>query len=142
MSCNEGIRIVRIGKCDLHIYWDPNHLVSQLFFSVPFYDFNSILDDYYPGFKVSTRVFDLIFSMGDASNSPGYVRLFASALLLIPYFYMSVFVENQILKRYFPHSDPIRIKQAVIRMNRVSYLFLGALMLAVFVIGELLTDKQ
>jgi hypothetical protein len=112
----------------------------SFFLSIPFYDFSSVFDDYFPGFKISTRVFDLVFSFSDISDSPGHVRLFASIFLLIPYYYMSVFIENILIKRYFPDIDSARIKKAVVRMNRVTYLFLGGLMLAVFILGEL-TDR-
>lgn len=68
---------------------------------------------------------------------PGHIELFASIFLLIPYYYMSVFIEYHIIKRFLKDIEPATIEKPVVLMNRFSYLFLGSLMLLIFILGQL-----
>ncbi len=122
----------------------PVTWLLTLFISVPsLYSVSVILDKVFPGFENNTSlVLSMMFGYSVPIRIPGHMELFASIFLLIPYYYMSVFIENLLVRLFYPQIEPGQIKKAVVRMNRVTYLFLGALMLAVFVIGELLTDKQ
>jgi len=105
--------------------------------SIPIYSMGSVLEKSFGIESNIGRILDLTFSTGIAFGIPGHVRMFATIFLLIPYYYMSVFLENQIVKRVYTDIDPGQIKKAVIRMNRVTYLLLGGLMLAIFILGEL-----
>jgi hypothetical protein len=114
------------------------------FISVPvLYGVGIILDNLFSGFASSTELLlTYMFGDGHYPGVPGHVEMFATIFLFIPYYYMTVLIEYPLIRFFYQKVEPERIKKAVIRMNRVTYLFLGALILAVFVIGELLPDKQ
>lgn len=116
----------------------PTTWFLTVFLSIPLYGIALNLDHLFSRYNFNLgTVFNLMFGGTHIPGSPGHVEMFATIFLLIPYYYMSVFVENQIIKRFFSPIDPVQIKKVVIRMNRVTYLYLGGLMLALFILGEL-----
>lgn len=53
-------------------------------------------------------------------------------MFLIPYYYMSVFVEYKVMKWGARQAEPKQIKKAAILMNRASYVMLGVFLLLIY----------
>ncbi|NLH17168.1 MAG: hypothetical protein GX455_11370 [Phycisphaerae bacterium] len=118
----------------------PVTWILSFFISIPsLYSVSVILDKFFPGLENNTSLLlSLMFGQSVPSRTPGHVEMFATIFLLIPYYYMTVVIEYPLIRYFFRKVEPQRIKKTVIRMNRVTYFLLGGLMLAVFVIGELM----
>jgi hypothetical protein len=87
-------------------------------------------------FRKAERVIELMIDSGGFLRPPAHVALFATIFLLIPYYYMSVFSEHIVIKGFYKDVEPIKVKRAVIFMNRITYILLGSLMLIIFLLGE------
>jgi len=112
------------------------------FLSIPLFGVAVILDQLFSQYNSNFgTVLNLMFGGVHLPGSPGYVEMLATIFLLIPYYYMSVAVEYFLVRLFYAKIEPERIKKAVARMNRTTYLILGGLMLAIFVIGEYLPKK-
>jgi hypothetical protein len=63
----------------------------------------------------------LVFGGAPPYYSNPKISFLASAILLIPYYYASVWLENKSLRKNLPDCDPAKVKKTVIQMNRCSY---------------------
>lgn len=107
------------------------------FLSVPLLGVACALDRIWPGFQgKSDMVISLMFGGVYVQGMGGHMQMFATIFLLIPYYYMSVYIENAVMKRFFPDTEKTTMKKAVVLMNRVTYFMLGGLMLLIFLLGE------
>ena len=73
-----------------------------------------------------------VFFIGGTPFGDERLSILASIVLFIPYYYLSVYIENKSLKKSFPALDTAKIKRTVILMNRASYLFLGLILVIIF----------
>ena len=62
--------------------------------------------------------------LGPADNAPYWLVPLAAALLLIPSFYVSVWLERFICRRAWPDIDSVVVRRGVFRANVASYIVL------------------
>ena len=138
---------MRIGHSTLKAYSSVTlaNLLST-FIGIPITWFVSLIFMYWVthiiphSSKFSEKIEMLTDLMGDSGilviEVPAHVALFVTVFLLIPYYYMSVFIEYFVIKHHYKDVESVRVKRAVILMNRITYILLGSLMLINFLLGE------
>jgi TRAP-type mannitol/chloroaromatic compound transport system permease small subunit len=108
----------------------------SMFLSIPIIGTAYLLKPQFPEiFRRTETIFELMYGSG-RQTAPGHVELFATIFLLIPYYYISVFLEYRVLKKFYAEIEATRVKRTVVIMNRITYFLLGSLILIIFLLGE------
>lgn len=79
-------------------------------------------------------LFGVFLFGGTQENVPEKAALFATLVLLVPYYYASVRIECRIMQKHLPTIEPAKIRSATIAMNRASYAILLLIGLSLFLV--------